>query len=392
MITQKFNDIFTLDALLKGHYKGRISKRQKRPIIRFEISMLENIYSIYNKLQSGRYKVGRYNSFVIYEPKQREIQTLHYSDRIVQHVLCDDVLMPYFSKRAILDNCVCQIGKGTHFALKRFETSMRKFIKKYGNNGYILKCDTAKYFPSMPHSLLKQTFGSHIQDEQLKQMIYNIIDSFHTNPQYLAKHNIKPLYKRIPTCEDEKFLTERGIPIGNQTSQVFGMFYLDKIDRLIKEKLRIKIYSRYMDDFVIVHNDKEFLKYVLKVIKQQVVNMGLNLNEKTQIFPIKNGLTYLGFRYQVTDTGKLLKKVSKKTVKRFCSRAKLLNRAYADDVIDITRVAQSLAAYNGHLKHGNCYKLHQNLLKRIKVAEIAKQKIEKLKELELLEKENYGTT
>lgn len=371
MIDITFEQLFTYKTLYKSHQKARLSKRAKRPIVRYEISLLEKLKELHTSLMSGEYHVLRYHSFIVHEPKKREIQTLHYKDRVIQHVLCDNVIAPYFTKRAILDNGVCQKQKGTHYTLARFEKMLHDFIRKNGQNGYILKCDILKYFPSIPHEKLKSIFLRHFKDKKLRDFVAMIIDSYHTRPEYLSKYNI------LPTCEVKPhnanktmLLTGRGIPIGNQTSQIFGMYYLDKLDRYIKEKLHIKIYSRYMDDFILVHEDKNYLKNALVQISKIVDELGLQLNSKTQIFPLKNGVVYLGFRYQVTQTGKLIKKVSKKTIKRFKARARLLNRAYSDKAIDIERVRCALSAYHGHIKHGNCFRLEQNLFKRIKINEI----------------------
>lgn len=359
MFKDTFDSIFTYENLYKAHIKGRSSKRDKRSIVRFEMGMLEKLYEIYERLKKGHYNVGNYHTFVVYEPKKREIQTLCYSERVVQHALCDNFLVPYFTSRAILDNCVCQVGKGMHFALKRFEAQLRKYIKKHGQNGYVLKCDIKKYFPSIPHEKLKEVFSPHIHDEKLKTFVCEIVDSFHTSPVYLKKYGIKILV-------DEN-RTGQGIPIGNQTSQIFGMFFLDKIDRLMKEKLGIKIYSCYMDDFVLVHESKEFLQNCLKIIQKEVADLDLYLNPKTQIFPIKNGLTYLGFRYQVSESGKLIKKAKQKTIKRFYGRIKLLKRAYSDGAIDKNKIKQTLCAYHGHLVHANCYQIEKKLISKLVV-------------------------
>ncbi len=382
MINLTFDEVFTIENLYKAHLKGRISKRAKRPIVRYELSLLERIYELYKTINAGTYRITSYNSFTIFEPKQREIQTLHYSDRVVQHVICDQVIAPYFTKHAICDNCVCQVGKGTHFALRRLENSLRHFIQKNGNKGYVLKCDIYKYFPTIPHQQLQDMVSAHFRDKRLREFVMMIIDSYHTNPTYLEKCGIEPVTEILPHKFVRKmYTTGRGIPIGNQTSQIFGMFYLDPVDRLVKEKLRVKIYSRYMDDFVLIHEDKQFLYKALEQINVLVDKLGLKLNAKTQIFPLKNGLTYLGFRYQITPSGKLIKKVAKKTVKRFYARARLLNRAYADGAIGDERVRCALAAYHGHFQHAHCFRLEQKLIKRIKVAEIAQQK--KLKEMNL---------
>ena len=253
MITDYFDKIFTFEEMYQAHMRGRKAKRDKKPLVKFELQTLENLYNVYVKLKNGTYKIRGYNSFVVYEPKRREIQTLHYYDRVVLHVLCDNVLLPYFTKRAITDNCVCQKGKGTLFALQRFEKSLSGYVRQHVANGYILKCDILKYFHTIPHPQLKEIFGSLIADVRLKKLVLDIIDSFHTSPVYLEGCGVEPLVKGTRQ-------TERGVPIGNQTSQVFGMYYLNEVDRYVKEKLRIKVYSRYMDDFGLVHGSKEFLQ------------------------------------------------------------------------------------------------------------------------------------
>lgn len=357
MITTTFDDLFSFEALYRAHLRARSGKRCKRPVVRFELNMTERVYELYTRLQSGTYKLGNYHSFVVYEPKKRQIQTLYYSDRVVQHVLCDNVLAPYFTRRAILDNCVCQKGKGSHFALRRFEKKLHNFILTHGTNGYFLKCDILKYFPSIPHAKLKETVCGQILDEKLRNYITHIIDSYHTAPEYLAKYGLDSL------GEGEQ--TERGIPIGNQSSQIFGMYYLDPVDRLVKEQLNVGIYSRYMDDFVVVHEDKAFLQQVLVEIKKCLETLGLKLNSKTQIFPLKNGVTYLGYRYRVLETGKVVKTVKKPTKKRFRWRARLLKKAYLDGCIDEEKVRSSVAAIHGHLLHGTNVKFERELNKKL---------------------------
>lgn len=353
MFYKTFDEIFTYENLYKSHLKARCSKRKKMPIVRFELNEIANVRKIYEDIRKGKYAVKGYNSFVIFEPKRREIQTLKYPDRVVQHAICDYALAPYFTSRAIMDNAVCQKGKGMHFALKRFEEMLREHIRVYGVNGYIYKGDISKYFATIPHEKLKSLVASHIADEKLTKFVWQIIDSYHTNAEYLNKYN----FSILGTLSQ----TGRGLPIGNQTSQIFGMFYLDKLDRLIKEKLRIKIYSRYMDDFVLVVRNKTELKNVIFQIEALVKNLGLYLNPKSSIFPLKCGLKYLGYRYYIDDNGRIIKKVSKKTITRFKTRVKFLNKALRDGAIDIERFKQTLVAYHGHLKHGKCYRIEKKI-------------------------------
>lgn len=359
MINLTFNQLFSYDSLYKAHLRGRKCKRDKKPLIKFEMTMVSNLYELHKSLMQGSFSIGRYNTFTVEEPKRREIQTLHYSARIVQHVLCDEALTPYFTKRAIIDNCVCQKGKGTHFALDRFQNGLHNFVKKHGTHGYFLKCDILKYFPSIPHDKLKALFCSQIRDKKIKDLLTMFIDSYSTAPEYLDKYGISYTL-------DKNGQTGRGIPIGNQTSQLFGMFYLDKLDRLIKEKLRIKLYTRYMDDFILVHEDKKYIIYAYREIQRMAEELGLTLNSKTQIFPIKNGVTYLGFRFTVLPTGKILRTVKKTTGRRLKSRARLVKKAYLEGLIDSERVRCSLSAFHGHLSHGNCYKIEKQLANKLK--------------------------
>lgn len=357
MITITYEELFTYKALYYGHLRGRRSKRDKKPLVRFEMITLDHLYDLYERIESGKFKPSKYSTFTVKIPKLREIQTQPYENRVMQHVLCDNVLSPYFTKRAILDSAACQKGKGMHFALDRFENMLHTHIRKHGVKGYFLKCDILKYFPCIPHKRLKQIICSHIADEKLKKLVEDVIDSYHTKSSFLDKYG-------IPYRNDvEK--TGRGIPIGNQTSQIFGMFYLNSVDRLIKEHFRIKVYSRYMDDFVLLHEDKEYIKIVFEEIKKEVEYLGLKFNSKTQILPIKNGVTYLGFRFMITPTGKIIRTIKKSSKKRLRWRAKLLKKAYLDGLIPLERVQASLAAFHGHLKSGNNYRFEYELKKKL---------------------------
>lgn len=164
--------------------------------------------------------------------------------------------------------------------MRRFEEKIKKFVQKNGQNGFALKCDIKKYFPSIPHKKLKEIICCHIKDKEIKSLIEEVIDSYHTNIEYLRKHGISPYEDFLR----DRTKTGRGIPIGNQTSQIFGMFYLDSLDRLIKEKLRIKIHTRYMDDFLLVHEDKNVLVNALKEIKKKVGNLDSHLTQKRRYF------------------------------------------------------------------------------------------------------------
>ena len=142
------------------------------------------------------------------------------------------------------------------------------------------------------------------------------------------------------------------------TSQIFAVFYLNELDHFIKERLGCKYYIRYMDDGVILSNDKEYLKRCLREIEKMVEKYKLRLNRKTKIINVsKEGLDFLGFRFCIYN--KVILKVRRDTKKRFKRKMKLSkNDKFSDE-----QSLQIFNSYKGHLKWGNCYKLIKNTLK-----------------------------
>ena len=162
---------------------------------------------------------------------------------------------------------------------------MRDFYKNFGTSGFFLKCDVRKYFETIDHAVLKNKLGKTIKDNDVYELLCRIIDSYENAPG-------------------------KGLPLGNQASQWFALLYLDAADRLIKERLQIKYYVRYMDDFILLHQDKNYLLDCLREIKSIFHNdLLLELNSKTQIFPVKNGVKYLGWHFYLTDSGKVVRKL-----------------------------------------------------------------------------------
>ncbi len=332
-----YDEIFTFENLLNAHLKARKGRRNKKDVISFELNLSSELWNLVDKLSTRTYDVSGYHTFTIYEPKEREIQALEYKDRVVQHALCDLYLYPLLTARFIYDNCACQKGKGTDFALDRLSLFFRKFYRLHGTNGYILKVDVKKYFPSIDHRVLKEKMGRIVEDPDILALVDKIIDSYNSD-------------------------SGKGIPMGNQTSQLFALYYLDCIDRLVKEKLRVKYYVRYMDDMILIHEDKEYLRQCLETMKIVACDdLRLQFNEKTQLFPIKNGVDFLGFHFYMTDTGKVIRKLRQSSKKRFKKRMKNLANQYAENELDLDDIKRILPGYNGHLKRGHTYRLRQSV-------------------------------
>ena len=325
-----FKDIY------EAYKRARKGKRKKNEVVKYEANLSAYLWNLQQRLEHECFHIGGYHSFTVYEPKEREIQALSFADRVFQRILCDKILEPYFEPRLIYNNAACRKNKGTHFAMARFRKCLTEHYKRYGTQGYILKFDIRKYFDSIDHERLKEKL-SNFPDLKVKALVYDIIDS----------------YRR-----DEG----KGVPIGNQSSQWFALYYLDRLDRFIKEQLRIKHYVRYMDDGVMVHHDKEFLKSALRQMRELVAEEKLEFNEKTQIHPISQGVDFLGFHYYLTDSGKVIKRLRSSAKKRLKRRLRNLKRLYRDGKIDKQRIKMSLDSCLAHIDHGHTWKLKEQIL------------------------------
>ena len=331
-----YEQMCSFKNLYNAHLAARRGKRDKAEVIRFEMNLAENLCNLQKELTEKTYYPRGYKHFMIYEPKARSIYAPDYADRVVQHCLCDNILMPTFERRLIYDNAACRIGKGTHFSMDRLSGFMREFYQKHGTEGYFLKCDVRKYFDSISHTILKQKL-SKVFDGEIFMLLCRIIDSYETSK-------------------------DAGLPLGNQASQWFALYYLDGVDRLIKERLRIKFYVRYMDDFILIHSDKNYLHNCLGEIRQLCeTGLKIELNEKTQIFPVKNGVDYLGWHFYLTETGKVIRKLRTSNKRRLKRRMRKKAQDYHDYLLNFDDIKRSSASTNGHLSHGHTYRLRQKL-------------------------------
>ena len=333
-----YEKIYDFENLYKAHKRARLGKRTQKEVIDFELNLPENLTRLSDSLKNQTYEISGYYSFEVFDPKQREIHALHYIDRVVQHSICDEVLAPVLDKKIIYDSAACRVGKGTHFALDRVSLFLRDFYKHHGTDGYFLKCDVRKFFDNIDHEILKNKLGRIFKEPELISLFEKIIDSYEAAPGV-------------------------GLPLGNQTSQWFANYYLDELDRLVKEKLRIKYYSRYMDDFLLIHDDKNYLRDCLfQMAKCLNENLRMNFNSRTQIFPISNGVNYLGWHIYLSGSGKVIRRLQHRTKYRFTRKLKLMQKLYKREKISLKKIMQIISSHYSHLLHGHTYKLREKAL------------------------------
>ncbi len=325
-----FEKVIDFNNMYRAYRKSKCGKGFKKSSARFNLMALDGINTLIEQLKNKTYKISDYSEFKVYEPKERIIQTTSFKDKVIQHSLCDNVILPRLSNVFIYDNCAGQKGKGTLFGLDRLSEQMQQFYKKYGQSGYILKCDISKFFYNIKHEQLKDIVNYHFSyDSDICWLCNLFIDS-----------------------------TEgKGIPLGNQINQGFALLYLDGMDKLITGELGIEYYGRYMDDFYLIHHSKEYLKYCIEVIAEFLKTLELSLNGKTQIFPFKNGVSYLGFHTYVTGSGNIIRKLKNQNKRN--NRRKYLKMAklVSEGKISIEKFNDSYNAWKNHISHGNCYAL-----------------------------------
>lgn len=338
--------VISFESLLHAAEQACKGKRFRPDVAAFHFNLEHELWKLHEELSRKAYRPGAYRSFFICEPKPRKISAAPYRDRVVHHSLVN-VLEPIYERTFIHDSYACRKGKGTHAGAKRCQEFARRFR-------YVLKADIQKFFPSLDLEILKSLVARKIKDPDVLWLVGQIID--HSNPQ-----------EEIRTCfpGDDLFTAcerRRGIPIGNQTSQFFANVYLDSLDHFVKDRLGIKGYVRYVDDFLVFSDDKSHLADVREQIRDFLVGLRLRLHPtKNVIFPVKEGIRFLGYR--IFPTHRLL---PKENVWRFLRRARQMQRDYAEWRLSFAAIYQRLMSWNGHARQANTYRLRCRLFDTIR--------------------------
>lgn len=329
----KYDDIVDINKIISIYNKIIINTKHRNKILDYNLFYMSNLVNIYNNLLGRTYNHGKYNIFLIKEPKPRVIMSEKLNDKIVNHLLSDYVLVPLIEPKLIDMNVATRINRGTKKAIDYMKKYLRIMKNKY-DDFYILKCDISKFFYNIDHEILLNKLSKVILDKDLYLLITNIIKS--TDMDYVNTQisNLKNYYN----IEVPLYRKGKGLPIGNQTSQVLAIFYLNDLDHFIKEQLHIKYYVRYMDDFILIHQDKAYLKYCLYMINSFLTKEKLVLNRKTSISSISNGINFIGYRY-IFKNNKLIMLIPSSNKRRIKKRINNRNTCIPN--------------YHGYLKFGN---------------------------------------
>lgn len=315
--------------LYKAYKKAKAGKGFNGSSAKFQTMNLEGLHILKEQLENQTYRMNPYNEFKVYEPKERVIKSCSFKDKVVQHCLCDNLLHLKLANEFIRTNYAGQIGKGTHFGMDCLKEQMLDYYNQHGIDGWILKCDITKFFYQIDHDILKDIVDYYFPDDYTQWLNHLLIDSTYG----------------------------LGLPLGNQAAQVYALLMLNGLDHFVTGELGISFYGRYMDDFYLIHSNKEYLKWCLVCIKQFVDNLGLSLNGKTQIIPFKNGLLFTGFHHYITKDGKYIRKLNGVNKRRIRKKIRVWAKLVNSDKMSEQKFYEKYNAWKNHAMHGNCIKL-----------------------------------
>lgn len=321
-----YKELISIENIFQAWNEFIKGKRKRLDVQLFQRHLEDNLFSLHQLLKTKTYRHGDYHSFYVHDPKERHIHKASVRDRVVHHLLYQ-YLYGVFNKTFIYDCYSCRLNKGTHKAVARLEKFTRKVSQNYSRPCWALKCDIRKFFASIDHQILLKLLKRKIVDEDIIWLVTQVINSF-----------------------DSEFGRGKGIPLGNLTSQVFANIYLDELDKYIKHRFRVKYYLRYVDDFLLLSENKEFLnKYIQLLSEFLQENLRLELHPKKVIFKkLDWGIDFLG--YIVLPHYRL-------------PRTKTKRRIFEEVRINTNKLNlnQALQSYLGYLGHANAYKLGQEL-------------------------------
>lgn len=299
----------------------------------FSMNEVYNLLDLQRSLKYRTYKPGEFIEFYVYEPKERLIHAPKFRDKIVQLLLYNS-LSSFYNNKFIKDSYASIENRGTHKCLSQIHHYMRKAYWEYGNDAYIIKVDMKKFFYSIDRELLKLQISKKITNKDYIDLLFCVIDS-------------------------ASQISEKGLPLGNTSSQVLANIMMDKLDKYCKCKLRIKYYCRYMDDIFIIVPNKQIAQEVLHKIKSYTEkSLHLTCNKKkTKLFPIHQGVNMVGFK--IHPTHRLLRSESKNKMKR---KMRKLEKLYLNGEINAEKVEQIINSWLGHAKNGNTFNLVNKLI------------------------------
>lgn len=364
--------------LVRSYYDARRHKRNTSSQLHFEYDFEHNLEILSQEIASHQYKLLPSSCFIVPYPVKREVFAANFRDRIVHHFLFN-ALAPLIEQTLIADCYSCRKGKGTLYGINRLHQHIRSCTRNFTQQAYILKLDIQGYFMNINRDHLfhivegimekfadrkapctrkwKERIDYPLMLELLKVVIYS-----DPTDQCIFRSPISD-WQNLPKNKSLFGTPEGyGLPIGNLTSQLFSNIYLSGFDNFCKHTLRLKHYGRYVDDFYVVHNDKEYLKHLIEVLKNKLENQyQLTLHpKKIYLQDVNKGVTFLGAKIKGASVmpGERARKGLRKTIAQY-------NYSKFSTYKALDKFTEQANSYIGGIVHVNSFNFRKKWIEKI---------------------------
>jgi hypothetical protein len=367
--------------LYQAYFDARSNKRNTINQLQFEINYESNLIQLVQEINERKYQLKPSICFIINDPVQREIFAADFRDRVVHHLIYN-YISPIFERVFINDAYSCRKGKGTSYGINRLQYFILSCSENYTKDCYVLKLDIKGYFMAINKQILfekveitlekfryktkekETTWNEAFDYETLMYLIEKVL--FNNPKDGCTVKGKKTDWNGLPPSKS-LFQSPAGcgLPIGNLTSQLFSNIFLNEFDRHIKCELKCKYYGRYVDDFVIVHNDREYLKSLIPILTNfLLINLQLVLHpKKIYLQNINKGVKFLGtiIKPHRTYIGNRTKGNLYKTIKQWNKIAE--NQPNNElEYEQLQQFISTINSYLGCMKHYDTYKLRKEII------------------------------
>jgi retron-type reverse transcriptase len=355
-----------LAELFEAYQACRSNKRNTRNALAFEVDYETNLLNLCADINNGSYQPGKSIAFIVNKPVKREIFAADFRDRVVHHLVVSK-LNPLFELTFIYDSYACRVGKGTHFGVQRVDRFIRQCSHNYSRDCYVLKLDIKGFFMHINKAILFAKLLAFIEQKYLasdKELLLELCQKiiFYDPTQHCIIKSKRSAWQGLPPDKSLFYSAPQcGLPIGNLTSQVFANFYLNSLDHFIKHDCGIRYYGRYVDDFILVHEDNNYLKALIPVIKtllQEHLQLTLHPN-KIYLQHYTKGVQFLG---AVIKPHRIY--IAKRSQGNFYAAIEKQNNIVKEHKPSKEQQAAFLSSMNAYLGLMRHYKTH-NVRKRL---------------------------
>jgi len=351
--------------ILEAYLVCRGNKRSAVSTTKFEIDYILLLLQLCRDVNERVYTPSRSIAFLVTKPRLREIFAAEFRDRIIHHYL-DLRIRPIIEKDLIETTCSNRVGKGVEYAVKSLDNSIRVVSNNYTRDCWICKMDLKGFFMSINKPYIKKLVINYIKNRYKGEDIETVIYLTDVTLSNCPEQNcvLKTAWERwdeLPKSKSKFYIGgDYGLTIGDLISQLLANFLLNELDHYVTETLGFRHYTRYVDDFVIVHESKDDLLRAVPLIREKLKEAGVTLHpNKFYIQHYKKGVEFVG---SIVKPHRIY--VHNRTIHNAFVAVEKLNRITPTPVAleDFRAVINS---YLGFMKNRATYNIRKRLIETI---------------------------